>query len=195
MLPKIEQFTHKMVRHLADRLQTQQIIWFGPQANGTSTADSDIDPLLVFPDYPDADASAKWCNAQKALLDGDIDDPPMDFFVASPGRIDKPLLSPWGIIERELEHLARHVERVTSIKLHRDTENSPCPYDGGPNRACRRVHSTDSRCPDAPLDSASRLRPLLGSWGTRSPAGDSPRFQVVSGSASSYSIAQFGRSL
>ena len=102
MLPEIEQFTHKMVRHLADRLQTQQIIWFGPQANGTSTADSDIDLLLVFPDYPDAEASAKWCDAQKALLHlVDIDDPPVDLLVASPSRIDKPILSPGGIFYRK----------------------------------------------------------------------------------------------
>ena len=102
MQPEIEQFTRKVVRHLADRLQPQQIILFGSQANGTATADSDIDLLLVFPDYPDAEASAKWCDAQKALLDlVDIDDPPVDLLVASPSRIDKPILSPGGIFYRK----------------------------------------------------------------------------------------------
>ena len=100
-----------------------------------------------------------------------------------------------GIATKELEPLARHVERFTGTKLHRDTENSPCPSDRSPDHPCGRARSVDSRCPDACMDSASRLRRLLGPWGIQSPAGDSHRFRLVGGNASLHSIAQFGRAL
>ena len=47
MTPEIEDFTKKMVEHLAKRLDPQQIILFGSHAKGTATLNSDIDLLVV----------------------------------------------------------------------------------------------------------------------------------------------------
>ena len=96
---------------------------------------------------------------------------------------------------KELGPPARHVERVTDTKLLRDAKSFPCPSDRNPNHLCGRVQSIDSRYPDAGIDGASRPRRLLGSWVSRSPAGDFHRFLVVGGNASLHSIVQCGRSL
>ena len=47
MTPEIEDFTKKVVEHLAKRLDPQQIILFGSHAKGTATLNSDIDLLVV----------------------------------------------------------------------------------------------------------------------------------------------------
>ena len=121
----------------------------------------------------------------------------MDTLPLSNNQMDEQTPSAAQVLGRlaakELEPLARHVEQVTGTKLHQDTENSPRPLDSSPNYPCGQTQSIDSRCADACMDGTSRLRGLLGPWRTRSQAGDSHRFRVVSENASLHSVAPFGR--
>ena len=88
--PEVEEFTNKVVGHLAKRLNPHQIILFGSHAKGTATADSDIDLLVVLPEFPDSDRRRKWVDVREALHEicGDeLGIPDVDTIVASPSRI------------------------------------------------------------------------------------------------------------
>ena len=90
MTPEIEEFTKKVVEHLAKRLDPQQIILFGSHAKGTATINSDIDLLVVLPEFPDSDRRSKWVDVREALHEfcrDQLDVPEVDTIVASPSRI------------------------------------------------------------------------------------------------------------
>ena len=92
MTPEIEDFTKKVVDHLIKQVKPKplQIILFGSQARGDAGPNSDIDLMLVFPDFSeDDDGLAEWRSVRRALREvSSWRDPAVDTIIASPARID-----------------------------------------------------------------------------------------------------------
>lgn len=91
MNPEVAAFTDKVVKHLAADIQPLQIILFGSQARGDALPDSDIDLLVVLPDFPFAAKRDKRVAVRRSLRKAIdlIDDPVVDALVSCPSEIQR----------------------------------------------------------------------------------------------------------
>lgn len=89
MDPEVAAFTDKVVSHLAADIQPLQIILFGSQARGDTLPDSDIDLLVVLPNFPFAAKRDKQVAVRRSLRKAIdlIDDPVVDALASYPSEI------------------------------------------------------------------------------------------------------------
>lgn len=91
MNPEVAAFTNKVVSHLAVEVRPLQIILFGSQARGDAQRDSDIDLLVVLPDFPFATKRDKRVAVRRSLRKAInlIDDPVVNALVSCPSEIQR----------------------------------------------------------------------------------------------------------
>ena len=91
MKPEVAAFTNMVVSHLAADIQPLQIILFGSQARGDADQDSDIDLLVVLPDFPFAVKRDKRVTVRRSLRKAVnlIDDPVVNALVSCPSEIER----------------------------------------------------------------------------------------------------------